>query len=188
MAEKVKGVPEGTHSITAHLIVNDGSKAVEWYKKAFGATIAGVHLTPDGKVMHAEVKIGDSRLMLADEFPALAVVRRRRWGQPRGVESYSEDVDHLFNRRLPPAQPLPCRWQTSSGATATARSPILSVTAGRWDSMWKTLRRRDGAPRQGSFRAHCRNRPTKVALLKSIRTGKQSQVNQEAVATTAFPT
>ena len=65
----VKAVPEGSHTITPHLVVNDAPKALEFYKNAFGAQIGGVHYTPDGKVMHAEFKIGDSRMFLADEFP-----------------------------------------------------------------------------------------------------------------------
>jgi PhnB protein len=101
MAGKVKGVPDGTHSITAHLIVNDGQKAVEWYKKAFGGTITGVHLTPDGKVMHAEVKIGDSRLMLADEFPGFGCGSPKTLGgSPVVLNLYSEDVDSLFNQAV----------------------------------------------------------------------------------------
>ena len=101
MARKVKGVPDGTHSITAHLIVNDGQKAVEWYKNAFGGTVAGVHLTPDGKVMHAEVKLGDSRIMLADEFPGFGCGSPKTLGgSPVVLNLYSEDVDSLFNQAV----------------------------------------------------------------------------------------
>ena len=59
MAGKVNAVREGTHTVTAHLIVRGGKKAVEFYKKAFGAEVKGIHETPDGKVMHAELKVGD---------------------------------------------------------------------------------------------------------------------------------
>ena len=59
--------------------MNDAAKALEFYKKAFGAEILGVHKTPDGKVMHAELKIGGARLMLADEFPGMGAARPRRW-------------------------------------------------------------------------------------------------------------
>ena len=61
MAGKVKAVPEGTHTITAHLSVREATKAIEFYQKAFGAQVLHVHNTPDGKVMHATLKIGDSQ-------------------------------------------------------------------------------------------------------------------------------
>jgi PhnB protein len=96
MAGKVKAVPEGTHTITAHLVVHDGNKAIEFYKKAFGAEVTGVHHTPDGKVMHAELKIGDSKLMLADEFPG-AKTPQALGGSPVVLNIYVEDVDALFN-------------------------------------------------------------------------------------------
>ncbi len=66
MAAQLKGA-----TIIAHLIVNDAPKALDFYQKAFGADIKGVHKTPDGKVMHAELSIGGARLMLADEFPGM---------------------------------------------------------------------------------------------------------------------
>ena len=63
----VKPIPEGHTTITATITVNDGAKAIEFYKKAFGATEKGRALGPDGKLMHAEIQIGTSRLMLNDE-------------------------------------------------------------------------------------------------------------------------
>lgn len=71
MADKVKPVPEGMHTITPHLVIRDAAKAIGFYQKAFGAEVKGVHHTPSGKVMHAMLKIGDSHLMMADEFPEM---------------------------------------------------------------------------------------------------------------------
>src|SRR3974377_1739451 len=71
MAKNVKAVPEGMHTITPHLIVRDATRAIEFYQKAFGAKGIGVHRTPDNKVMHAEIKVGDSMVFLADEFPGM---------------------------------------------------------------------------------------------------------------------
>ena len=59
MAGKVKVVPEGLHTLTPHLSVRGGDRAIEFYKQAFGAEVKGVHHTPDGKVMHAGLKVGD---------------------------------------------------------------------------------------------------------------------------------
>ena len=63
----VKPVPEGYHTLTPFLTVRDAARAIEFYKQAFGAEERGVAKDPDGKVMHAELKIGDSIIMLSDE-------------------------------------------------------------------------------------------------------------------------
>ncbi len=65
----VKAIPEGYHTITPYLTVRDAARAIEFYKQAFGAEARGAMPGPDGKIMHAELRIGDSIIMLADEFP-----------------------------------------------------------------------------------------------------------------------
>src|ERR1051326_2704826 len=66
----VKPVPEGYHTLTPSLTVRNAERAIEFYKQAFGAEVrGGVAKGPDGKVMHAELKIGDSVIMLSDEYP-----------------------------------------------------------------------------------------------------------------------
>ena len=97
MAGQLKGA-----TIIAHLIVNDGPKAVDFYKKAFGAEILGVHKTPDGKVMHAELSVGGARLMLADEFPGMGSGSAKTLGgSPVVLNLYvQEDVDDLFNQAV----------------------------------------------------------------------------------------
>ena len=65
----VKPVPEGYHTVTPYLTVRDAARAIEFYKQAFGAKEKGTMKGPDGKVMHSELIIGDSIIMLADEFP-----------------------------------------------------------------------------------------------------------------------
>jgi PhnB protein len=100
MAGKVKGVPDGTHSITAHLVVNNGAEAIAFYKNAFSAEVLVVHYTPDGKLMHAELKVGDSRLMLADEFSGFSSSARTLGGSPVILNLYSEDVDKMFDQAV----------------------------------------------------------------------------------------
>lgn len=101
MAEKVKAVPEGNHTITAHLSVREAAKAIEFYQKAFGAQLLFVHKMPDGKVMHATLKIGDSRLMLADEFPGMGPKSPQALGgSPVVLNIYVEDVDALWNQAV----------------------------------------------------------------------------------------
>jgi PhnB protein len=97
MAGQLKG---GT--IIAHLIVDDAPKALDFYKKAFGAEILGVHKTPDGKVMHAELSVGGARLMLADEFPGMgASSAKTLGGSPVVLNLFvPEDVDSLFKQAV----------------------------------------------------------------------------------------
>jgi len=94
------GQDKGKHTIIAHLICNDAQAALDFYKNAFGADIQGVHKTPDGKVMHAELNIGGARLMLADEFPGSGCVSAKTMGgSPVVLNLYVEkDVDSLFNQ------------------------------------------------------------------------------------------
>ena len=103
MAANVKPVPEGCHTLTAHIVVKDASKAIEFYQRAFGAkSHGGIFKTPDGKVMHAELEIGDSRLMLADEFPGMGSGKSPQTlgGTTTTLNIYVEDVDRLFNQAV----------------------------------------------------------------------------------------
>jgi PhnB protein len=67
--KNVPSIPKGYHTITPHLVVSDGQKAIDFYTRAFDASLLSRLDRPDGKVMHAELKIGDSIIMLADECP-----------------------------------------------------------------------------------------------------------------------
>src|SRR5437870_2833393 len=118
MAGKAKAIPEGYHTLTPHLVVRDGTRATEFYKQAFGAEIRGIHYGPDGKsVMHAEVKIGDSILMLSDEFPQMGVLSpQSRGGTSVTIHMYIEDADAAFNRAV------------SAGATVTM--PLMDAFRG----------------------------------------------------------
>ena len=101
MAGTVKAVQEGMHTITPHLSVKGADKAIEFYKKAFGAEVKGVHHTPDGRVMHAMLKIGDSHLMMDDEFPGMGTPSPQTLGgSPVVLNIYVDDVDALFNQAV----------------------------------------------------------------------------------------
>jgi uncharacterized glyoxalase superfamily protein PhnB len=97
----VKPIPDGFHTLTPHLVVKDASKAIDFYKKAFSAEELGRHQGPDGKIMHAALKIGDSMLMLNDEFPdmncrgPLAV-----GGTSVTLHMYVPNVDQAFDRAV----------------------------------------------------------------------------------------
>ena len=88
-------------TIIAHLVVDDGVKACEFYKNAFGAEIKGIHKTPDGKVMHAELTIGGTRLMLADMCAPGCETPKKLGGSPVVLNLYvPNDVDSLFNQAV----------------------------------------------------------------------------------------
>ena len=97
----VKPIPDGYHSITPFLTVRDATRAIEFYKQAFGAQERGVFMTPDGKVMHAEITIGDSIIMLGDEFPEFgALSPESTGGAGMGLHIYVDGVDVAFDRAV----------------------------------------------------------------------------------------
>ena len=102
MKNGVKAIPDGYHTLTPHLVVKDASKAIEFYKKAFGAEEIRRVPGPDGKsLMHAELKIGDSRLFLVDEFPEMNCRGPQSiGGTPVTIHIFVEDVDAAFNKAV----------------------------------------------------------------------------------------
>jgi PhnB protein len=97
----VKSIPEGYHSVTPYLIVRGGNDAIEFYKKAFGATELFRFPAPEGKVGHAEIKVGDSPIMLADEYPQMGYNSPQSiGGSPVSLMIYVEDVDTVFHRAV----------------------------------------------------------------------------------------
>ena len=101
MAAQVKAIPTGYHTITPALIVKDARAAISFYKKAFGAQEKEVFTGPDGRVMHAEVKIGDSILMLTDEMPQMGSLSPTSLkGSPASLYLYVENADSLFQQAV----------------------------------------------------------------------------------------
>jgi PhnB protein len=97
----VQAIPHGYHTLTPYLTVRDAARAIEFYKKAFGAKERGVMKGPDGKVMHAELTIGDSILMLADEFPEFGALSPQATGaSSSGLHIYLENVDAAFDQAV----------------------------------------------------------------------------------------
>jgi len=94
MAGKVKPVPEGYHSVTPYLIMDGAAKAIDYYKRAFGATERMRMPAPEGKIGHAEIQIGDSIIMLADESREMNARSPKSFGgTPVSLLVYVEDVD-----------------------------------------------------------------------------------------------
>ena len=98
---KVKTIPDGYPRVTPYLHVDGASAAIEFYSRVFGATERMRMPAPGGKVGHAELQIGDSLIMLADEFPDMGVRGPRAiGGTPVTVMVYVEDVDQTFDRAV----------------------------------------------------------------------------------------
>jgi len=101
MSEQVRPIPEGFHSVTPHLVCNDAAAAIAFYQQAFGAVEIGRMGMPGGKIGHAEIRIGDSRLMLADAFPEygsqdpLALK-----GSPVVIHLYVENADAVWDQAI----------------------------------------------------------------------------------------
>jgi len=94
-----KPIPEGFHTLTPYLTVKDAPRAIEFYQRAFGAEARSIHYAPDGKIMNAELKIGDSVLLLNEEFPGMGPKSPLTIGDsPVTIHIYVEDVDKLFHQ------------------------------------------------------------------------------------------
>src|SRR5215469_11911306 len=131
----VNAIPEGYHSITPHLVVNNGVDAVEIYKRAFGAVVVYRYNGPDDKsIIYVKLRIGDSPVLLSDEFPDTEGISCRSPKSIGGItvviHIYTEDVDKLFNQAI------------SAGATVI--TPVTDMFLGRqiWTingSLWSLL-------------------------------------------------
>jgi len=102
MNTNVKPIPDGFHTVTPYLIVKGGARAIEFYKRAFGAKERGRWPGPDGQTLsHAEIAIGDSIIMLADEFPPCGSKSPETLnGTPVSLIIYVKDVDQAFQRAI----------------------------------------------------------------------------------------
>jgi uncharacterized glyoxalase superfamily protein PhnB len=110
MTEKVTPIPEGFHTLTPHLVVKNAEQAIEFYQKALGAQVLGKHAGPGGKIIHALLQIGDSKLMLADEFPEFGSLAPQT---PSGnsIHVYVDKVDEA--------------WQRAVAAGAKVKMPLM---------------------------------------------------------------
>ncbi len=97
----VKPVPEGYHNVTPYLFVRAAANAIDFYKNAFGATETVRMPGPDGRIMHAEIRIGDSIVMLADENPSMGIMSPQTVGGcPVSLHVYVENVDAIVEKAV----------------------------------------------------------------------------------------
>ena len=101
MTKQTKGIPEGLHSLTPHLVLNDASAAIEFYKKAFGATEVMRLAAPNGKLMHGCININGSSVMLVDEHPEMgAQAPTTLKGTPVTIHLTVPDVDAVAKQAV----------------------------------------------------------------------------------------
>ena len=101
MARKTKSIPQGYHTATPYLTVKNAASAIEFYKRAFGATETMRMEAPDGKIGHAEIRIGDSPIMLSDEFPDMGARGPESiGGSPVMIHLYVENVDAVARQAV----------------------------------------------------------------------------------------
>jgi PhnB protein len=100
MPNPVRAIPEGYHSITPGLTCKEAAQAMDFYKNVFGATEIMRMPGPDGKVMHGELRIGDSVIFVADEFPGMSSAPAPGATNSVYIFMYTENVDATFNRAL----------------------------------------------------------------------------------------
>lgn len=113
-ASKVKPIPEGMHTVTPHLVCAGASEAIAFYKKAFNAEEMARMPGPSGKLIHAMIRVGDSNIMLVDEFPEWGSVGPKVLkGSPVTIHLYVNDADAVFNRAI--------------DAGATSRMPMADM-------------------------------------------------------------
>ena len=114
MTESIAKAPEGMHTITPHIVVSDAAAATDWYKQVLGAEERSRIEVPGGKLMQVELWLGDSAVMLADEFPELGVLSPLSVGGTATVlHLYTNDVDAL--------------WKHAVDAGADVRQPLQDV-------------------------------------------------------------
>src|SRR5213078_2066876 len=99
MAKAKSPIPDGFHTVTPQLILDNAAQAIDWYKKALGAEEVSRAVGPDGKIMHAELRIGDSRIMVNDAMMG-GKGPKALGGSPASLWVYVEDCDSLFNRAV----------------------------------------------------------------------------------------
>ncbi len=101
MTKKAKAIPKGYHTITPNIVVPAAAKAIDFYRKAFDAAEIMRMPGPDGRIMHAELRIGDSVIMLCDEMPDMGAKSPKAYGgTPVSFYVYVEDVDAAWKRAV----------------------------------------------------------------------------------------
>jgi len=155
MATHVKAIPDGYHSVTPYLSIRGAAAAIEFYRKAFGAREVMRIAQPDGRIGHAEIALGDSRVMLADEFPEMDFrAPAATGGSPVHLHLYVEDVDAVVDRAVAAGATVirPVQDQFYGDRTGTVSDPyghVWHVATHREDLSAAEIERRAAAHHKG---------------------------------------
>ena len=163
MATAKSPVPEGHHTVTPHLILDDAAHAIDWYKKALGAEEVARAVGPDGKIMHAEIRIGSSLIMLNDEMGG-GKSAKAIGGSPVSLWLYVEDCDALFNRAVaaggkvssgPMGQMADQFWGDRAGTFTDPHGLVWTIATHKEDLTPEEMKQR-----QDAFMKHVAAQPT----------------------------
>jgi PhnB protein len=155
MPNTVKPIPDGYHVVTPYLCIKDAAKAIDFYKRAFGATERMRLTQPDGRVGHAELQFGDSCVMLADEFPDMGFRSPHSvGGTPVTLHLYVTDVDAVVKRALDAGAKLaqPVRDQFYGDRSGSVEDPaghVWHVSTHKEDLSQEEIARRAAAQHKG---------------------------------------
>jgi PhnB protein len=155
MPNPVKAIPDGYHTATPYLIITGAANAIEFYKKAFGATELMRMAQPDGRIGHAEIKIGDSPIMLADEHPGMGYRSPQSLGGSSvSIMLYVENVDVLFARAVAAGGKvtMPVKDQFYGDRTGTLSDPfghVWTISTHKEDLAPEEMKKRAAAAMSG---------------------------------------
>ncbi|MGH7279055.1 MAG: VOC family protein [Candidatus Rokuibacteriota bacterium] len=155
MPTKVKAIPDGYRAVTPYLSIKGAAAAIDFYKKAFGATEAMRMAQPDGRIGHAELQIADSRIMLADEFPDMDFRSPHSiGGTPVMLHLYVEDVDTVVSQAVAAGAKLlrPVQDQFYGDRSGTIADPyghVWHVSTHKEDLSMEEIRQRAAAQHKG---------------------------------------
>ena len=148
MASKVNPIPSGFHTATPYLTLNDAARAIDFYKRAFGAQVAVRMDLPGGKIGHAEIKIGDSIIMLSDEMPgAKTRSPQALGGTTSSVFLYFPDVDATFKQAVAAggiavSQPQDMFWGDRFGTLTDPFGHVWSMATHKEDVSPEEMKKR----------------------------------------------
>jgi PhnB protein len=155
MPRPVKPIPDGYHTITPYLSIKGAAGAIDFYKKAFGATVVMRLAQPDGRVGHAELQLGDSRIMVADEFPEMDFRSPPSiGGSPVHLHMYVANVDAVVSRAVAAGAKIvrPVQDQFYGDRLGTVADPyghVWHVSTHKEDLSIDELRKRAAAQHKG---------------------------------------
>lgn len=155
MAAKVKPIPDGYHTITPYLSIKGAADAIEFYKRAFGAKEVMRMAQPDGRVGHAELQLGDSRVMLADECPDMEFRSPQSiGGTPVTIHMYVENVDAVVEQAVTAGAKLtrPVQDQFYGDRSGTVSDPyghVWHLSTHKEDLSMEEIQKRAAAQHKG---------------------------------------